>query len=482
MFHLLLLLFISDCVRSIPLENIDLGHCGKMSTTFDTFDKQADDYDTNDDVRIVGGFEAPEPVPWFVMLKINTQNGTYAGFQCGATLITTKFILTAAHCVCNKNVGYCTKADDKGRILKDEKSDQNIDMIALLGLITAHSLDELSDKNKDRHLRFIQKVLIHADYKPNLSSDERTIPQGPDIALLKMDRAVPNDMKSAPACLPASNLFPDQPSKDGVVPDFDEKRGVIIGMGGLWDRFQACVTSNGGPNPYQTCKFPFISDGSINSACVRSTTTPSGGVKVCNEFHQKIYKDSNTTLLGEKYKVELVMANGSKQICYDNDIHLFGWCGVCKRDAQEGQPGYCHEVTDDTWGVAITDDLLKEATQVTPTESWGWCDKQCWLRGYMQTPNAVSLQVANVDIFDKADCDRFGKKLRVNSSYELCAGKKVYNPGIRRFKVDESLTKFTEISSPNKSSNGQEWIIGGQDSCHVGNKIQFKQSYQLILK
>lgn len=226
MFHLLLPLLVSCCVDSIPLESIDLGHCGKMSTTFESFDRQSDDdEEANGDVRIVGGFDAPEPVPWFVMLKINTQNGSFAGYQCGATLITTKFILTAAHCVCNKNVHYCMKADDEGRI-SDEDFHQEIDMIALLGLIYAYNLEELSDgQTKDRHLRHIQKVLIHHHFNPSSISD-REIPSGPDIALLKMDRAVPYDLKSAPACLPGGNLFPDRPSDQGIFPRIFSKQRV----------------------------------------------------------------------------------------------------------------------------------------------------------------------------------------------------------------------------------------------------------------
>ena len=64
----------------------NLGHCGKMKIATTEFE----DEDSDDDMRIVGGFDAPEPVPWFVMLKINTQNGSFNGHQCGATLITTR--------------------------------------------------------------------------------------------------------------------------------------------------------------------------------------------------------------------------------------------------------------------------------------------------------------------------------------------------------------------------------------------------------
>ena len=34
---------------------------------------------------------------------------------------------------------------------------------------------------------------------------------GPDIALLEMDKPVPNEAKFCPICLPASNNFPDTP-------------------------------------------------------------------------------------------------------------------------------------------------------------------------------------------------------------------------------------------------------------------------------
>ena len=104
-------LFIITCVAGIPLENIPLGHCGRMENALNP-----DSLEDNDDhdMRIVGGFDVAQPVPWFVMLKINTQNGSFNGHQCGATLITTNFILTAAHCICNEHVKHCySKANDQ---------------------------------------------------------------------------------------------------------------------------------------------------------------------------------------------------------------------------------------------------------------------------------------------------------------------------------------------------------------------------------
>ena len=119
-------------VKSIPIKHLDLGHCGRMEKVFDPelrehLEKVHDmsgiaygyddfEYYNDYDTRIVGGFDSPDPVPWFVMLKINTQNGSIQdewGHQCGGTLITNRHILTAAHCVCNKYVHFCLKPGQK---------------------------------------------------------------------------------------------------------------------------------------------------------------------------------------------------------------------------------------------------------------------------------------------------------------------------------------------------------------------------------
>lgn len=89
MFYLLYtIIVLAEVIQSIPLESIDLGHCGKMNTIFENVSPEQENEEN--DVRIVGGYDAPEPVPWFVMLKIDTGNGTKSGFQCGATLITSR--------------------------------------------------------------------------------------------------------------------------------------------------------------------------------------------------------------------------------------------------------------------------------------------------------------------------------------------------------------------------------------------------------
>ena len=66
--------------------------------------------------------------------------------------------------------------------------------------------------------------------------------------------------------------------------------------------------------------------------------------------------------------------------------------------------------------------------------------------------------------------DRLGQALHANSTFELCAGKKVSVSTKRRYKVHSSrpegkLHFSAMMTSPEMSRD--KWIIGGQDSCHV---------------
>ena len=91
-------------------------------------------------------------------------------------------------------------------------------------------------------------------------------------------------MLSAPACLPASQLFPDVPIDQSI----EDRNAVIIGMGSKWNAYQSCVTTAGGPNPFQACKFPFEFQGQHNQRCVYSLPTPSAQLEICNQFHTQV--------------------------------------------------------------------------------------------------------------------------------------------------------------------------------------------------
>lgn len=52
-------------------------------------------------VRIIGGTQAgPGEYPWMVKLTIKMKNGE--AFQCGGSILNSRSLLTAAHCVSDK--------------------------------------------------------------------------------------------------------------------------------------------------------------------------------------------------------------------------------------------------------------------------------------------------------------------------------------------------------------------------------------------
>lgn len=54
----------------------------------------------NEDSRIVGGeITKINEFPWMVLLRYNNLDGSDAGFLCGGTLISNRYVLTAAHCL-----------------------------------------------------------------------------------------------------------------------------------------------------------------------------------------------------------------------------------------------------------------------------------------------------------------------------------------------------------------------------------------------
>jgi regulatory protein YycI of two-component signal transduction system YycFG len=65
--------------------------------------------------------------------------------------------------------------------------------------------------------------------------------------------------------------------------------------------------------------------------------------------------------------------------------------------------------------------------------------------------------------------------LNADTRFEICAGKKVHMPRLRQFRAQTtqngSSYDFTEIVQQSKITDQvmeNNWILGGQDSCHVG--------------
>ncbi|XP_062540509.1 melanization protease 1-like [Armigeres subalbatus] len=129
--------------------------------------------------RIFGGdITEKDQFPWTVALDYNLPR--VMGVRCGGSLINTKYVLTAAHCVDN------VQKQDITLRLGEWDLEQNPD---------CEETDD-QDCNPDVMIENVARIIIHPKYKNKVN----------DIALLRMEHSLPDEYTSHifPICLPFS--------------------------------------------------------------------------------------------------------------------------------------------------------------------------------------------------------------------------------------------------------------------------------------
>jgi len=140
--------------------------------------------------RIIGGDDVafPNKYPWMTRVLTTKPNGDK--FSCGGSIVASKFILTAAHCLFKDGL----------QTMPSEPSDVEV-------IIGDHDTSSDTETTKQKTIQ-VAKVIIHEDYVSNVIDDMGAVEApGPinDIALLELEEEI-DLMDYTPVCLARAGI------------------------------------------------------------------------------------------------------------------------------------------------------------------------------------------------------------------------------------------------------------------------------------
>ncbi|XP_059089980.1 uncharacterized protein LOC131885820 [Tigriopus californicus] len=365
--------------------------------------------------------------PWMVFIQINIDPSRGRIAVCGGSLLNHRFVLTAAHCICNQttcqvgadetselNSGQQhepgTKRNPKAGIhveqhppptVEPEPGQQKGRMHPLFNINERFQIQIGVSNRLLSHLYpnrtyGVSRVVIHPSYQiSDLASPH-------DLALLRLDRSV-EFIKHviAPICLPGGSGFGAE-SGPGLA--------SVAGWGAKEDA--ACLTEWGGPSPFHQCKFPFVFANNIYSHCTFAES-PSFKDPLCQEF----FRQQEDGDLGHVHyaNIKIKLANDTFHSCWQapqatfSDAHHcrtgeYGWCGVCSDDQ------HCSEVN-------VTSSQVQ----------WGFCAASCTAQS-QDSPKEVFTdhlnEVTDLRVLESGKCQELAHKdLKYHPENDLCAAR-----------------------------------------------------------
>lgn len=156
------------------------------------------------ETRIIGGKEvARNAWPWFALLMAQRRKGGRREPECGGTLISDRYVLTAAHCILN--------------LQQANKQRQTIRTSALTVRLGEFDLKQVGDGEVDLN---VEAVIAHNEFQPKSFRN--------DIALIKLAKPIVEFNASiSPACLP----YDDEELANQTPGAVDNRTVFVLGFG-----------------------------------------------------------------------------------------------------------------------------------------------------------------------------------------------------------------------------------------------------------
>ena len=418
--------------------------------------------------RIISGTSSGEYSDFVVAFFFLTSDNV-----CTAGLISSRFALTAAHCLRENGVPIYDDENCVNKALKKnrkhikkctemEDGDVRIRMNPK-GAWLIRGEPDLAAIDIDNSLKHYIKYIYRP--KGTYYGGEYLTRGGYDILLLKLFKmsAITDQLESL--------LILPHPLYDDVV-----KKAIAVGYG-TSNRIP-CEVNNYGPEKFDYCGLPetecemnefcditFPYDGKILKGCQTDRPTPAEYDEKCKEIVQKFQKmQAEATGIDYGYETdaeyfdyegttdarfpELFIFNTSKHLihkCYGSDPSTYGWCGTPMPST-----------IDTPW---LVSDGYSQDFFINSDSGWGYCQRECsseYKEEYID-PDSISgtgaIRRTDLDVLDNKFCmeklmENLHHEFGSNSTFELkpkiiCAAKNyTYETGYYELKKDNKLTKF----------------------------------------
>jgi len=333
--------------------------------------------------------------PWVAVILIENpeKSSEEVDSICTGSIITERYILTSASCICNENVpgADCVWSDAKesGELYENgqpkyfpasrsSRVDYNFHQflqIVIPGLMRDFRLSNIRLAELSEEIVTFRTVeaTIHPEFV-RLKRPEA------DLCIIKLESKIPIvPGHAAPICLPGPET---------------EDIGVYASMSG-WGTFlkkkegkkkQECTTSGEGPARFQKCRDAFILQGDYMEQCV-NLAPPSDLNEQCRQLHTSIPET-------QSMYTQVLVSKMESVSCYPSNFTQYGWCATCIDGALFGQPGNCDD---------LENDYEEEYSSVGHDIAWGVCERHCFDNGD-ETFNDNFLNEVEVSVLTKQAC------------------------------------------------------------------------------
>jgi len=391
--------------------------------------------------RIIAGYSPPYQRGFTAIIR------TEGIGSCSGSIISNRFILTAAHCVCmndrraNHHI-FCRNAKTKYDVRRT--------LTVLVGMDVQANVNDMDIANFEKK---VDRVKVHEKWEGRIDSGG----SGYDIALIRLDKELEwNGDQLSPICLA---------KKDTHLAE----KGYAAGYGTTKVPEKVCLTDNRGPARLMPCQFPFKFKKATYTECQRYEA-PDHYSEKCKQFRNFMWTKKSDWSGTALVKIQYEGKSGKRTAkCYPpNLFEKYGWCGVKLKNRKK--------VTfENQRNLQMPKNDFLNIYWGGQKENWGYCGPSCEESESKDEGLNDKLQETQLSIIPDEDCKLFGLSgITFKKEKEFCTGMK------HKFQQEVHFRRRHTKKKDGNNKRIYKYELMEKKKAHLGvNKQQQELDYYL---